>query len=171
MSMKLSHDFQVRQEREARSKLAGCNKLQSIPPAELPGCSVGVSHDLLPFVISQQPPVILHKNSSYYNQGHTHFTHTHSCEWGQCHMKYFSAKDLLSHVQNKHISHLPTSVKGRATSQQALLCQWRGCASCGLSYTARYKLLMHIKMAHVNTRQWKSDSHSAFSRNRQLERL
>lgn len=142
-------------------KLAGQHKLQPIPT--VPGYLAGVSHDLLP-LIAQQTPVI-HKNSSHYNQGHTH-----QCEWGQCHTRLPSTRDLLSHLQDEHLSRLPTSVKGRTTGHRLLMCHWRGCADGGRSYMARYKLLMHIKIAHVNSQQKMSDSHTKFSRNSQQRR-
>lgn len=141
-------------------KLAGQHKLQQIPTAMAPRYLAGLSHDLLPLIAQQTP--ILHKNSSHYNQGHTH-----QCEWGQCRMRFLSTKDLLTHIQDEHISRLPTSVKGRSTGHRLLTCQWRGCNNGGRSYMARYKLLMHIKIAHVNSQQRRSDSHTTFSRNRQ----
>ena len=173
--------LQVRQEREARKRLIGqnsspSNNLQHIPQARIPGYSAGVSHDLHSF-ISKQTPLIVHKNSSYLNQGHTHHDHTHHCEWGQCHLRFLSARDLFSHLQEEHISRLPTSIKAQSArnmGQQLLTCEWRGCGGSGRGYLARYKLVMHIKMAHIQksdsystTQQRKPDSHTTFPRNRQ----
>ena len=125
---------------------------------KVPGYSAGIRHDLVPF-LSQQTPLILHKNSSYYNQGHTH-----QCEWGQCRMRFLSSKDVLTHLQEQHIPHLPTSIKNRPmrSSQRLLVCEWRGCEESGHGYTARYKLLMHLKTAHVQSQQRKSDSHTTY---------
>lgn len=151
----------MRREREARKKLAEGEKLVStkniphIPATRFPGNLAGMSHDLLPFVSPQQPPLILHKNSSYYNQCHAHLhDHTHHCEWGQCRMKFLTSKDLLSHLHEHHFRYLPTAIKvrtARTASQQSFVCEWRGCGHSGRGFTARYKLLMHVKMTHVQS--------------------
>lgn len=176
----MCHDLlQVRQEREARRKLerearrklvkeeqkhvsSTSRNLQQIPIVQVPGYPAGATHDLLPF-ISQHTPPILHKNSAYYNQGHTLHDHTHHCEWGRCRMRFLSAKDMLTHLQDEHIAHLPPSnVKARAlrAAHQQLMCQWRGCPDSVHGYSARYKLLMHIKMAHIHSQQRMPDSHT-----------
>ena len=122
----------------------------------VPGYSAGIRHDPL---ISQHTPFVLHKNSAYYNQGHTH-----QCEWGHCRMRFLSPKDVLTHVQDQHISFLPASVKNRPirSSQRLLVCEWKGCENSGRGYVTRYKLLMHIKTAHVLSQGRRSDTHSTY---------
>ena len=58
-------------------------------------------------------------------------------------MKFLSSKDVLTHIQGQHMSHLPASVRNRPirSSQRLLVCEWRGCENRGRGYVARYKLL------------------------------
>ena len=74
---------------------------------KVPGYSAGIRHDLSPFTL-QQTPFVLHKHSSYYNQDHTH-----QCKWSHCRMRFLSSKDLLTPVQDQHLSylHVPASIK------------------------------------------------------------
>lgn len=122
---------------------------------KVPGYSAGIRHDQAPFT-SQQTPFVLHKNSTYYNKDYSH-----QCEWGHCRRRFLSSKDVLTHVQDQHLSYLPASVKNRPirSSQRLLVCEWRGCENHGRGYIARYKLLMHIKTAHILK---KSYSHSSY---------
>ena len=152
---------QAQEERIHQQQQLATNNLQFpgyLAANKVPRYSAGIRHDLAPFT-SQQTPFVLHKNSAYYNQGHTH-----QCEWGHCRMRFLSSKDVLTHIQDQHMSYLPASVKNRPirSGQRPLVCEWRGCENSGRGYIARYKLLMHIKTAHVLSQQKKTDSHSAY---------
>ncbi len=132
------------------------------------GFPAGITYELLPFLSHQQrlPATLIHKNSSYYNQG-TMPTEVklptqqaapssldYVCEWQSCRMHFLSAKELLGHVEEEHVGRLPVRVSGfrRRGQGNTLACQWRGCTESGRVFAVRYKLLLHIQHLHCRDR-------------------
>lgn len=110
---------------------------------------------------------ILHKNSFYYNQPlhpaeaeNTYLPKSvseHCCGWKECRAKFLSSNDLLKHVQDDHLSYLPSN---EYQCQRKLTCQWRKCLD-NRSYPARYKLLLHLQRYHCNDKKVGKQEHSS----------
>lgn len=131
------------------------------------GYPAGITYELLPFLPYEQrvPAALIHKNSSYYNQGmmpngmklapqQTVSSLDYVCEWQSCRMRFLTAKELLGHTEEEHIGRLPVRVSGlrRRVQGNSLACQWRGCGESGKVFTVRYKLLLHVQQAHCRER-------------------
>jgi hypothetical protein len=73
----------------------------------------------------------------------------HCCAWKECRTKFLSSSDLLKHIQEDHLSFLPSN---DYQSQRKLTCQWRKCLDTRC-YPARYKLLLHLQRCHCNSKR------------------
>lgn len=118
------------------------------------GYQVGVTPELLPFIsqttYKSEPPTIKHKNSFFYNQAGLaqQDMYRMHCEWGNCPIKVASHQELIEHVQNEHISLLPShhsKYSLQSLRGHQLICRWRDCFEV---FDARYKLFLHVQKSH-----------------------
>ena len=134
----------------------------------LAGHPPGITPELLPFLPHNErrvPAVLVHKNSSFYNQGAMPSgiklptqppisSLNYVCEWQGCRTRFLTTKELLGHVEEEHIGKLPARVSGlrRRAQSNNLVCQWKGCADSCKVFMMRYKLLLHVQQVHCRER-------------------
>ena len=79
------------------------------------------------------------------------------CEWNTCRIRFLTARELLTHVEEDHIGRLPVRMSGLRRSTHALICHWRNCPDACKVFAARYKLLLHVQQCHCREKVQKSN--------------
>ena len=119
--------------------------LMDVYSHQVPGYPAGTTPDIVPFLArdrkSQQPPIL--QTSGFHHK--LHFTPTpvevlqlqYTCRWLDCHKRVLTCKELISHVEQTHVT-------AYSTWSRKLVCHWDNCRR---TFVARYKLLIHIRNA------------------------
>ena len=145
------YEIQRQQERQARQKLIAMGQqhllsfnLMDVYSHQVPGYPAGTTPDIVPFIsrdsqfYHRQIPLVPTTGLVHKLLQTEPLQLQYTCQWIDCRKRFLTTKELISHVEQAHVS-------AYSTGSRRLACHWDNCQKI---FVARYKLLIHIRNAH-----------------------